>query len=110
METRNLYLKNGTLFATGFERVVHGRRGDYIEFKREQIVPQLLYKLSLSVFEETKANKEPKFYYYWLIPTTDQRVKIYYQLAEVKYADYKIGYYYISPEDLNDFHEQKPLF
>lgn len=110
METRNLYLKNGTLFATGFERVVHGGRGDYIEFKREQIVPQLLYKLSLTVFDERKAVKNPKYFYYWLIPATDDFVKVYYQLEEVKYADYKIGYYYISPADIDNFHEQRPLF
>ena len=110
MEWRNIYLKNGTLFANGFERVVHGKRGDYVEFTREQIVPQLLYKLSLTLFDESKANKEPKFYYYWLIPDTDTSVKIYYQLAEVNYADYKIGYYYVSPDDFDDFSEARPLF
>lgn len=110
MELRDIYLKNGTLFAKGFERVVHGGRGDYVEFTRDQIVPQLLYKMSLSVFDEQKANKEPKFYYYWLIPSTDEMVKVYYQLAEVNYADYKVGYYYVAPAYFNNFHENRPLF
>lgn len=110
MELRDIYLKNGTLFAKEFERVVHDGRGDYIEFTRDQIVPQLLYKLSLSLFDEGKASKEPKFYYHWLMPITDSHVKVYYQLATVKYADYKTGYYYVSPDMFNDFHENRPLF
>ena len=31
----NVYLKNGQLFATEFVRVVHGERGDYVEFKKK---------------------------------------------------------------------------
>ena len=61
MELRNIYLKNGTLFAKGFERVVHGGRGDYVEFTRDQIIPQLLYKLSLSVFDEQTQIKNLSF-------------------------------------------------
>ena len=64
----------------------------------------------MSVFDESKANKNTSFYYYWLMPITDTFVKVYYQLAEVKYADYKIGYYYVSPDDLDDFYETRPLF
>ena len=110
MEVRDIYLKNGTLFAKGFERVVHGGRGDYVEFTKGQIIPQLLYKSSLSLFDEDQASKVPKFYYYWLIPINDACVKVYYQLATVKYADYKTGYYYVSPDMFNDFHENRPLF
>lgn len=42
MIKQNLYLKNGFLFASGFERVVHGDRGDYIELTRTQIKLPLL--------------------------------------------------------------------
>ncbi len=34
---RNLYFKDGVLFATGYERIVHGGRGDYIELTFDQI-------------------------------------------------------------------------
>lgn len=61
MELRDIYLKNGTLFAKGFERVVHDGRGDYVEFTRDQIVPQLLYKMSLSVFDEQRLIKNLSF-------------------------------------------------
>ena len=46
MYTQDLYLKNNPdiLFAKEFTRVVHGGRGDYVEFTREQIFPRLFYK------------------------------------------------------------------
>lgn len=31
----NVYLLDGTLFASGFNRVVHGGRGDYVEFEEK---------------------------------------------------------------------------
>lgn len=34
MIEQKLFLKNGFLFADGFERVVHGERGDYIELTK----------------------------------------------------------------------------
>ena len=37
-------------------------------------------------------------------------IKIYYQLKTVKYADYKIGKYYISPEFILDFKDPEKLF
>lgn len=37
MVKQKLFLKDGTLFVSEFERVVHGGRGDYIELTQEQI-------------------------------------------------------------------------
>jgi hypothetical protein len=38
-------------------------------------------------------------------------VKVYYQLKTVKYADYKVGYYYVSPSLLSeDFRDPEKLF
>lgn len=42
MIEQKLFLKNGFLFADGFERVVHGERGDYIELTKAQIKMILL--------------------------------------------------------------------
>ena len=44
MIEQDIYLKNGMLFAKSFERVVHGGRGDYVEFAHGQIIPVLYYK------------------------------------------------------------------
>jgi len=42
------------------------------------------------------------FYYFWLEPE-NRTEKIYWQIKTVNYADYKIGYYYISPSLLKKF-------
>lgn len=49
---------NGDVFATSFNRVVHGQRGNYIEFEEEHIVPLLV-----NYFEPTK--KIDELYYIW---------------------------------------------
>lgn len=46
MYSQNLYLSDGTLLATGFVRVVHGGRGDYIELIREQFALPLTSKFN----------------------------------------------------------------
>lgn len=110
MFDEKVYLANGTLFANGFERIVHGGRGDYMELKREQIVPRLFQRFTNKPFDEETYNKSVDFYYYWLEPETDRNTKVYFQLKTVKYADYKIGYYYISPDLLKDYKDPECLF
>lgn len=99
-----LLFKDGVPFASGYERVVHGGRGTYVEFLREQILVTL--KSKFNTFLPEKIDKQP-FYYYYLIPE-GRTEKIYWQINTVKYADYKIGYYYISPSLLMPFVEVDP--
>lgn len=62
-----VYLKDGKLFANDFVRVVHGERGDYVEFKRDQIVPKLI-----SYFDNESIVRD--VYYYYMTPVYDLRV------------------------------------
>lgn len=107
MIEQKLYLKNGFLFANGFERVVHGGRGDYIELTREQIKLPLLSRFANKNWETTNSED---IYYYWLFTVGFPDVKIYKQCKTVKYADYKVGYYYISPNELLNFKDPEELF
>jgi len=105
MMKRNLYFKDGALFANGYERIVHGGRGDYIELTKEQI------KVSLeSHFNQRLPEKlsDEEFFYYWLEPIGREE-KIYWQCNLVEYADYKRNFYYISPKLLIPF-DNKELF
>lgn len=102
---RNLYFKDGTLFAMGYERIVHGGRGDYIELTKEQILIKLKSKFNQDLPD--KISNEIH-YYYWLCPI-EREEKIYWQCRTVNYVDYKIGYYYISPKLLQKFNG-KELF
>jgi hypothetical protein len=99
-----LYFLDGIQFSSGYERIVHGKRGDYIELKKEQIIVPLKSHFNIKVPEEIYP--EP-YYYHWLEPF-GRTEKIYWQIKTVKYADYKIGYYYISPDLLMPF--DKKLF
>jgi len=100
----NIYLKNNTLFATGYNRIVHGERGDYVEFERDDIVPELIFKFN------NEPDQDLDIYYWWLYPSTDENTKVYLQKKTVKYADYKIGKYYVSPSLLKDFKDPEQLF
>jgi len=100
MINRNIYFaKDNVLFATGYERIVHGGRGDYMELNKNQIVVSLQSKFKQELPNEI--SNEP-WYYYWLIPEGRDE-KVYWQCRTVNYADYKIGYYYISPKLLKPF-------
>lgn len=91
------------LIAESFERVVHGGRGDYIELTAEQIKVPLVYRFDGKPFNEGDVDKDTDIFYYWLCPERDPLTKIYYQLRTVDYADYKVGYYYMSPSLLIEF-------
>jgi hypothetical protein len=105
-----LYFLDGVKFASGYERVVHGGRGKYVELVKDEILVNLRSHFGTPVPETIKP--EP-FYYHWLEPV-DRNEKIYWQIRTVRYADYKIGYFYVSPALLMPFLEVdphvKPLF
>ena len=102
---RNLYFKDGILFANGYERVVHGGRGDYVEVTLDQIQVSLKSHFNQPV---PKVLSNEDFYYYWMEPI-EREEKIYWQCNYVGYADYKRNFYYISPSLLRSF-DNKELF
>mgnify|MGYP006953724165 FL=1 len=55
-----LYFKDGVQFASGYERVVHGGRGAYVELTKEQILISLKSHFNTPVPEEIK----PELFYY----------------------------------------------
>ncbi|MFW6247109.1 MAG: hypothetical protein ACOC22_02970 [bacterium] len=107
MIKRKLYFKkDGVLFAHGYERVVHGGRGKYVELTWNQVDVELVSRFNQVLPKEIT---DETFYYYWLTPKGRDE-KIYWQCNLVNYADYKIGYLYISPDLLEKFDEPKDLF
>lgn len=109
MINESVYLLDGTQFAKAFNRVVHGGRGDYVEFEVSQIVVPLVYRFTEVMFDESSVDKSVDYYYYWLHPRGNH-TKVYYQLRTVAYADYKVGKLYVSPSLLKDFKDPESLF
>ena len=98
MKKENIYFSNksGTPIARNYIRVVIGDRGPYIEFTHEQLNHEALY-----IPEEQQYRVSNKNCYYIELRSKDKSyVKVYLQKRTVKYADYLIGLYYISPFDL----------
>ena len=113
--TKSLYIDN-LLFAQGYERIVYGDHGPYIEFSREQIVATL--KSKYGSYIPKLPDESYKYFYLWLCPIEAPDVKVYWQIKPVTYlknaperedgkpsrfnreegyADYRRGYYYVSP-------------
>ena len=81
--------ESGLHIATGYKCVVIGDRGAYVEFSPQQIVKENLHipKQRHVYFTEWRSKDE-------------SNVMVYDQRRTVKYADYKIGLFYICPSDL----------
>ncbi|NIQ05449.1 MAG: hypothetical protein GWO20_06895 [Candidatus Korarchaeota archaeon] len=92
LEPKNtpISLCDGTDLLTGFERIVVGAHGPYIEFNESQ----LNTKLTIPTDQLWRTSPEYNVKYEHLTAYNSD-VKIYYQVGKVNYADYRKGYYYV---------------
>lgn len=93
-----IYTKDGIMICEGYERVVIGDYGAFIEYNADQackenyiIQPGQEYRVN-----DPRYSKNVK--YNWLT-IEGSGIKIYEQKKGVVYADYKPGHYYISPHE-----------
>ena len=91
-----LKTSSGTVICDRYERVVIGLRGPYVELTKNQINEKCLYIPSEQLYRLT----DPRIYYIEFRTNDESNVKVYYQMRTVAYADYRIGYFYISTSDL----------
>ena len=97
-----LYTSCNTLICNGYDRIVVGDYGAFIEFSEEHITTKFIIKKG----QEYRVNDEKyknNVKYIWLTVDDGSDVKIYLQRKGVAYADYKPGKYYISVHEV--FHE-----
>ena len=97
-----LYTSCNTLICNGYDRVVVGDYGAFLELSEEQICANLIIKKG----QEYRVNDEKyknNVKYVWLTVDDGSDVKIYLQKKGVAYADYQPGKYYISVHEV--FHE-----
>lgn len=87
----SLFSKSGLLLATCYDRIVIGGRGPYVEFSE-------IIKESVHIPEDEYWRINSNIpYYIELRSNCSSYVKVYKQKKTVKYADYIIDKYYISP-------------
>jgi len=90
------YTKSGTPIAKNYVRVVIGDRGPYIEFTEKNMNHDALRIPDSQMWRVSHGG----CYYIELRSTDEAYVKVYLQKRAVKYADYVVGFYYISPFEL----------
>jgi hypothetical protein len=93
----HLYTKENTLIATGYDRIVVGDYGAFIECNRSQIVND---NIIIKKGQEFRLNNKYNVKYIWLTAIDDTDIKIYYQIRTVDYADYKLKMFYINPLEI----------
>lgn len=88
--------------ATGYNRVVIGKRGPYVEFELSQLVIKNMSMPSSEVWRQFSSNA-----FYLEYRTHKDYVMVYFQKRPVTYADYKISMFYISPLHLGFYDKKK---
>lgn len=88
-----VFTKSGLQISHNFESIIHGKRGDYIEISLEDMI-----MLSIIIPKNQMWRLDNEKVYYWEFRSRDiSDVMIYFQMKEVKYADYKVGFFYVDP-------------
>lgn len=103
-----VFTKSGLQIAHNFERIVHGGRGDYIEISAKQIIQTSIYvpehaewRFEIEYDKDGKNGKRKYDVYYLEFRSNDiSNIMIYLQRRLVRYADYKLHYFYVDPEDV----------
>lgn len=91
------FYSSSELIAKGYNRIVIGKRGPYVEFEKQNFLD--FKKLVIPETEKWRL-KRNSFVYYIEYRIYPEKIKVYFQKRVVDYADYKIGKFYISPFDL----------
>lgn len=100
-----LYTHSGTQIATGYDRIVVGDYGAFIEIRPERM---LLGNVMIQPGQEYRVLDEQysrRCKYHWYTARDHSGVKLYYQQRPVSYADYLPGMWYVSVYEVLPFVE-----
>ncbi len=84
---------SNTIIASGYDRIVIGDFGPYVEISKDQI-----YFDNIKPKWSMTPNRPVK--YIWMETNDLLKTKIYFQKGRVKYADYKPEFFYVDPNDV----------
>ena len=80
---KEFYTPNGILFAKGYERIVYGDHGPYLEFTLSNIKLELISKFNNNIDYGNLPGINYKYYYFYLVPKIDPDIKVYLQIKPV---------------------------
>lgn len=90
------------LLCTGYQRIVIGDYGAFVEFSEDQAATENFIIAPGQEYRVSEERFAAHIKYVWLTTKQGRRVKIYHQKKTVPYADYLVGYYYVSPFEVRD--------
>lgn len=94
-----MYTLNGSLICKGYNRIVVGDYGAFIEYEKELSNDNYIVKKGQEYrINDAKYSKNVKYHWYTINDESD--IKIYWQRKPVPYADYKKNMYYVSPHEV----------
>jgi hypothetical protein len=95
-DTTKLETRNGTVIVNGYNRIVIGDYGAFVEFSRVQAYMRRLKIKEGQVYRIEDPRYAEHVKYLWLTANDSSGVKVYEQKRSVEYADYKPGMLYVS--------------
>lgn len=95
-DTTKLETRNGTVIVNGYNRIVIGDYGAFVEFSRVQACMRRLEIKEGQVYRVENPRYAEHVKYLWLTADDGSDVKVYDQKRPVEYADYKPGMLYVS--------------
>ena len=98
--TKPIYTFEGTKIAEGFNRIVIGDYGAYIEYPLSQVPNGTRYDTPKSEQYRKLPEWKCRVKYIWYTAQDSSNIKIYWQLRTVSYADYKTKMFYVSPYEI----------
>ena len=94
-----LYTLSGSPICSGYDRIVIGDYGAFIEFSQSVFSDSFIIKPG----QEYRVNDErysKNVKYIWMTIDDGSQIKIYFQKRKVTYADYRPGKYYVSVHEV----------
>jgi hypothetical protein len=96
----SIYSLEGTLIASGYNRIVVGDYGAFIEFDKTQVIRDSLKVKQGEEYRIKDPNYSERVKYYWFTAKDKSNIKVYYQKRTVTYADYRPEMFYVSPYEI----------
>lgn len=95
-----LFSKNGSQIAKGYDRIVIGDYGAFIEFSKSDAMKFDYIVESGQEYRMIDPKYKDNVKYDWYTMDDGSHVKIYHQKKQVTYADYQVGKYYVSVHEV----------
>lgn len=95
-----LYTLAGTQICSGYERIVIGDYGAFVEISPDHILEESVHCKPGQEYRYSDERFSSNVKYLWMTAKDQSDCKIYYQKKAVSYADYLPGMYYISPYEV----------